>query len=211
MTKIIELSKNIIDSIDLSILDKYIEWNKNSIYFNLEVGKEHYKTMAYIASCLDKEIPVIDIGTYFGFSAAALNFDGNKVITYDVCDWIPDDKFSIKNNDNIKMKIMNCVNDMEDVCKSEFIVLDIDPHDGDEERVIMKALLDNGFKGILLLDDIKLNEDMLRFWNDIDLRKIDITQVGHWSGTGIVFYSDAYDIKLSDIIKSNVSLTPLDN
>jgi hypothetical protein len=195
--KIIELSKALIDSNDLSILNKYIEWNKKNFnYFNLETGKEHYKLLSYIASYMNKDLPIIDIGTYFGFSAAALNFYGNKVITYDVCDWIPDEEISIKKNENIQMKIMNCINDMDDISKSEFIVLDIDPHNGDEEGVIMKALLDNGFKGILLLDDIKLNEDMLKFWNDIELPKIDITSVGHWSGTGIVIYSDAYDVIL---------------
>jgi hypothetical protein len=197
MTKVIELNKTVIDSLDLSTSHKYIKWNKNFEYFDLESGKEHYKLINYISSCVSKEYPIIDIGTYFGFSAIAAHFDDNKVITYDICDCIPDDEeMSIKNAENIEIKIMNCVNDMINICKSEFIILDIDPHNGEEERVIMKALSDNGFKGILLLDDIKLNEDMIKFWNEIELRKIDVTSVGHWSGSGIVFYSDEYNIIL---------------
>jgi len=195
MTKIIELNTDLINAIDLSEQKKFIEWNKkNSEYFDLPAGKEHYKLLSYISTCLDSDIPLIDIGTYFGFSAAALSYNSSKVISYDVCDWIPDNEYSIKNNDSIETKIMNCVNDMDVINKASFIILDIDPHNGEEERVIIKALIDNGFKGFLLLDDIKLNKDMQDFWDEITLPKIDVTSVGHWSGTGIVLFSDMYDI-----------------
>ena len=197
MTKIIELNADLINAIDLSEQKKYIEWNKKNIeYFDLPAGKEHYKLLSYISTCLDSSNapPLIDIGTYFGFSASALSYNNSKVISYDVCDWIPDNEFSIKNNDNIETKIMNCVNDMDIIKDAAFIILDIDPHNGEEERVIIKALIDNGFKGFLLLDDIKLNKDMQDFWDEITLPKVDVTSVGHWSGTGIVLFSDMYDI-----------------
>lgn len=202
MTQIIKLNKKEINEIDLSELNKYIEWNtKNFEYFNLEAGKEHYKIIAYLTGCMNNDKPVCDIGTYFGFSALALAFYSNSVITYDICDWIPDDlpdeKLSIKQNKAIKIKIMNCCNDMEEIVKSNFIVLDIDPHDGLEEIVIIKALQNAGFQGLLLLDDINLNDDMKKFWNSITLPKIDVTDFGHWSGTGIVLFGDLYEIILS--------------
>ena len=43
-----------------------------------------------------------------------------------------------------------------------------------------------GYKGLVLLDDTKLNEGMVTFWNSITQEKLDISDYGHWSGTGIV-------------------------
>ncbi len=84
---------------------------------------------------------------------------------------------------------MDCVNNMDEIVKSDFIVLDIDPHDGIEETRILEALEKNNYKGIVLLDDINLNPGMKNFWKDI-------TEYGHWSGTGIVIFdSNRFDIK----------------
>jgi len=198
MTKIIELNKTQIDAIDLTEIDKYIEWNKkNYDFFKLEAGKEHYKLLSYISTCFNSNDILIDIGTYFGFSALALSYNKGKVITYDVCDWIPDDVHSIKNNANIELKIMNCINDMDIISKAKFIMIDIDPHNGEEERLIINALKENGFKGILLLNAIKFNNNMVELWNEISLPKEDGTLVGHWSGTGFVIFSDDYEIVFS--------------
>ena len=49
----------------------------------------------------------------------------------------------------------------------------------------MEELKKIGYKGLVLLDDIKLNEQMKYFWNDISEEKLDISDYGHWSGTGI--------------------------
>jgi hypothetical protein len=42
------------------------------------------------------------------------------------------------------------------------------------------------FKGRLFLDDIHLNPAMKCFWNSISETKADITDIGHWSGSGLV-------------------------
>lgn len=43
------------------------------------------------------------------------------------------------------------------------------------------------FKGILLLDDIHKSKEMKSFWNTFDEEnKVDVTAVGHQSGTGLV-------------------------
>lgn len=194
MTITITLDKDTIDEIELTSLIKYTDWNKNTVYFNLEAGKEHYKLIAYLSKFTENRI--IDIGTYFGFSALAASFYNKQVTTYDVCDWIPDDesKLTAKNNDNITFKLMDCCNDMEEIVKSDIVILDIDPHSGEQELVIMKALKDVGFQGIVYLDDIHLNEQMNSFWDGIKEKKIDVTSVGHFSGSGIVFYGDKYNI-----------------
>jgi hypothetical protein len=41
--------------------------------------------------------------------------------------------------------------------------------------------------GTLILDDIYLNDDMVNFWNQINDDKIDATNIGHSTGTGVVF------------------------
>ena len=199
MTKVIALDETKINNTNMEYGEKYVSWHsKNSDYFAADAGKEHYKLLAYLSTVM-QEKSYIDIGTYYGFSAIALSANENaKVITYDVCDWIPDDKeFSAKNKSNVTCKIMNCINDMTEIVKTNLVVLDIDPHDGDEEVRILDALRKNGYKGLVLLDDIFLNEDMKAFWNAIPEKKYDVTKFGHWSGTGIVVFDPSHiDISL---------------
>jgi hypothetical protein len=38
------------------------------------------------------------------------------------------------------------------------------------------------------LDDINLNNPMKEFWNVITEDKYDISEYGHWSGTGLVIF-----------------------
>ena len=45
------------------------------------------------------------------------------------------------------------------------------------------------YKGYLLLDDIFLNSEMMSFWKNIELDKLNITQLGHSTGTGVVFFN----------------------
>jgi hypothetical protein len=78
--------------------------------------------------------------------------------------------------------------------------LDIDPHDGTTETQFLDALHTNGFRGIILCDDIKLNDGMKEFWDGIPshLKKVDLTAWGHWSGTGAVIYDPSYiDLRLA--------------
>lgn len=195
--KVVEVSRDLVNSIDLNPLMKYIDWHENSKFFNLEAGKEHYRLLAYLAEQIDSDL-LIDIGTFYGFSAMALSRSNKQVITYDVCDWIPDNlENSVKNKENVVCKITDCTNDMDTVTKSTFVVLDIDPHDGKGEREIIQSLKMNNFKGVLFLDDINLNKDMKDFWNEIELPKFDLTSYGHWSGSGIVLFTDEYEFVLS--------------
>lgn len=190
MTKLIELKKESIDSTDMEFGRKYVSWQtKNSDFFYEDSGKEHYKLLAYLSHVIDEPY-YVDIGTYYGFSAVALSAnEKSNVTTYDVCDWVPDEETNtVKTKKNVSCKIMNCINDIEFIMKTNLVVLDIDPHDGDEETRILDALRKNGYKGIVVLDDIMLNEDMKAFWNAIPEKKYDVTKLGHWSGTGIVVF-----------------------
>lgn len=196
ITTTICLNKEHISKIDLTLYGEYLDWCENYTYFNLNAGEDHYKLIHYISSFIDTN-PVIDIGTFYGFSATALSvYNKHKVVTYDIVDCIPDSAIKLKNHNNIEFNIMNCLNDIERICSSDFIVLDIDPHDGKEERVIIQELIDNNFKGILLLDDIYINDYMKDFWEEITLDKIDVTKYGHFIGTGIVLFSNKFNFIL---------------
>ena len=198
------INRKILNAIDLSAVSPYIQWNQDaSKYLSLEAGQEPYRLLAklssFFADTYNKD-PVIDIGTYNGLSALALANDSrNTVITYDVMDWITDRKkdgdLTIHDRSNIIVKMMDCRNEIDTVLKkSKMIYLDIDPHDGKEETAILKDLEHVGYKGIVLLDDIHLNDQMETFWNSISTSKIDMTKLAHWSGTGLVDFGNPDDL-----------------
>ena len=57
---------------------------------------------------------------------------------------------------------------------------------------MISKLIEMDFKGILLLDDIHLNPEMQSFWDWIPVgRKVDLTRLGHHSGTGAVLFGDS--------------------
>lgn len=184
----IVLNKQVIDAIDLTPLNQYVEWNKNNFqYFNLEGGKEHYKILAYFSKTL-KCKKLVDIGTYLGFSSVALSYDDSKTVeTYDIFNWLPDDgTITCENKENIITNCSDYMSNIEEIIKDcEFILIDID-HTGTTEREIMDLLRKANYKGLVMLDDTNLNEPMKKFVEEIPELKVDITKVSHWSGSQIV-------------------------
>ena len=85
ISKILEITNDQLDSIDLSAYKKLT----NSIdtpkeWFYLESGREHYRLIAYI-STLFQESQLLDIGTYQGSSSIAMSYNSNNsVISFDV-------------------------------------------------------------------------------------------------------------------------------
>ena len=84
-----------------------------------------------------------------------------------------------------------------DFNKVKIIVIDIDPHGmkvaGKEEELRMiEHVLKKGWSGVIILDDIYKGCQMQDFWNGLSipgLTKIDVSELGHSSGTGILFPS----------------------
>jgi hypothetical protein len=69
---------------------------------------------------------------------------------------------------------------------SKLILIDVDPHDGVKEKLFYDIIKNSKFNGITIWDDIHLNYGMNTFWNNIDGKKIDLTHIGHATGTGII-------------------------
>lgn len=159
-------------------------------YFGDEPGKEHYALLEWIGSVFPGKT-LLDIGTYRGASALALIGSGaSPVITVDCSDHtgpgfsgapgiarILDDAVDWLETEEAAEVVREC----------PVIMLDV-MHDGWTERHIYRRLGEIGFQGILLLDDIALNDPMTRFWNDIERPKLDLTRIGHHSGTGAVLF-----------------------
>jgi predicted O-methyltransferase YrrM len=148
---------------------------------------EHYKLLKYISFLYNNKI-ILDLGTACGHSALALAQNkNNKIITYDL------NKRShlLDNIENIKRVLLDCNLMSDDVIEfSKIILLDIDPHNGIQEIKFYNKLKQTKFNGILICDDINLNQGMKNFWNQITEEKYDISDLGHFSGTGLVNFSD---------------------
>lgn len=184
---ILSITKEELDNMDLS----YYESMSSNIgvpvnwYFG-KAGEEHYRLLMKI-STLFNGATLFDIGTYQGSSAIALSHsDKNFVMSYDVkLDPIVNN--IKKNNLNFQATDVLSTN-MEALKHAPFVMLDT-YHDGSYENRFYFMLKQNGFKGILLLDDIYLNDAMRNFWDMISEPKHDISHIGHHSGTGIVDFS----------------------
>lgn len=189
----IKLNKEKINLVSLDHLKKYAKFQQSHLkYLTGNAGEEHYKLIAYISSHFPDNTLFADIGTYLGYSALALSKNKNhQVITYDIYDNIPDDGISIKNRKNIIYKIKNCINDIQTLLQAKFIVLDVDPHDAIQEQEIFSELETHNYQGIVLLDDIKKNDEMKQFYKDIKQKKYDVTEYGHWSGSALIVFDES--------------------
>ncbi len=143
-------------------------------------GNVPYRLYAYMSSTFNDGI-ILDIGTLFGSSAIASSYNlNNKVISYDVNDHISRVGASIPKRENLTFKIMNFMEDDSiEWGKVKMIIIDTD-HTGTQETEFINFLIEKDWSGILLLDDIHINEQMEEFWNcfDDDI-KIDLTEIGH--------------------------------
>ena len=206
--KTIQLSASDVRSTDVATAAiPYARWHENSKYLASPAG-EHYKLLAAIASKFVRG-RFYDVGTYLGHSALALahRYDelGNRVITFDIQDCFKTAEASaIKSHGGIELRVKDAIEDVaEIVSNADVVLLDVTPHDGQFERVFITELIRRGFKGLLILDDIHLNAEMTALWQWVPAaRKIDLTDLGHWSGTGLVAFDPEGTIDLEVVASS---------
>ena len=167
-------------------------------------SKEHYYLLASLSSQLSNKT-IIELGTHMGNSAYVLAYgnralnNNNTIITYDIVDKSKpflDNTVDYRIADLFDSAVRETHKDM--LLASDMIFIDIDPHEGIMEYNMYMWLKENNYKGIILFDDIHLGpghmgvtsgHSMQAFWDKIDpSHKIDLTHVGHWSGTGLVCF-----------------------
>lgn len=190
--KRIELENSVLDALDMN--SRLNEIQCYHAYFTLESGREHYRLLRYLSSKVNSH--VIEIGTHCGSSAFAMSMDTNHdIITYDITD--------IKNGNlpspkNVIYKISEFMDDdknKELILSARMIFIDA-PHNGDYETACYEWFKENKYSGIVVWDDIHLNENMEIFWENVTHKKIDVTKYGHVTGTGIVNFSNDMEIIL---------------
>ncbi len=167
-----------------------------------EAGIEAYKFYAYL-STLFNNTKIVEVGTRYGKSALALAYNPtNRVITFDILE----QGASKIQRDNISFVIGDFTQAQGDWSKVDVIMIDVDPHDGIKEREFMKFLYSIGWEGLLILDDILPNwpaniqganpVEMNNWWNSLTEEKYDVSDVGHFSGTGIVVMGNKFTVEV---------------
>ncbi len=187
--KKIEINKEDVKALDVSHL-RDLSLNSNDW---LPAGQSEYRFYAYMSTWFNNTT-ILDIGTRTGGSALALSYNPtNKVRSYDLVEQGASQ--GIK-KDNIKWNIGDFMEDEDiDWDNVSIVMIDVDPHDGSQERVMMDWLREKGWKGILMHDDIGPGwPDIQLMWDEIPEEKFDVTEIAHMSGTGIVNFGDAHEI-----------------
>lgn len=181
LEKIFNVTNKELDSLDTKYISNY-NLEHDPTYYHLPAGREHYRLLMYISTLFNGEV-LFDVGTNRCVSAIALSYNiKNSIKTFDVVQLLGQNP---KIN-NVEYLIGDSMKDI-DLLKSPFIFLDVN-HDGLYENQFYEFLVEREWKGILALDDIHLNTPMKSFWERIAERKFDITDKGHWSGTGLVIF-----------------------
>jgi hypothetical protein len=67
------------------------------------------------------------------------------------------------------------------------------------EYEFIKLVIEGGYRGIIICDDVDLNRDMKDWWTWVDTlvpasRKWNVKDIGHWSGTGLLDFGDGLQI-----------------
>lgn len=172
---------------------------------------DHYRILAGLITHLDRSsgpLTLVDIGTHYGTSARTmLDFseENDQVITYDVAPienyctrYITEHDF----NTRLTQHVVNIVEPeswlahKEILINADFIMCD-GPKDGVFEASFFELLASTELTKKprwLFLDDIRFPSEMI-YWRLIDSPKVDLTSVGHFSGTGLVDISEG--LKLS--------------
>jgi len=144
----------------------------------------HYVGLSKICKILDIG-KVLEIGTGSGASSIAMAKNADHVDTFGVdveqahLLVIPKMKIDF----HIFSKPSDCLNVKFN--EYDFIFIDID-HSGYYEPLIHKKIIESGYKGFVVYDDISMNDGMKKFWDGIENEKY----VWNWNiyGDGMVKY-----------------------
>lgn len=194
-----KINREEVKKINLSHLIDSINREEHKKLITSDAGKEHYKLLTYLTKQINNGI-IVELGTHNGTSSLCLcENKNNTVITFDI-----KDVYNVKNKPSNLIRNIGNIFDIDPslLLKSNLIFLDT-AHTGEFENQVYVYLMNNNYKGILLLDDIFFNNKMLRFWENITIKKYDISEIGHGGqhntpsglcGTGLVDFSDTVEI-----------------
>lgn len=169
-----------------------------SPYVNCWPG-ENYRLLAGFVQVM-RPRRIIEVGTEKGFATLAMKEvlpAGGKILTFDILPWTS--QSSVITQEDLASGAVEVAQDdlsrletaqryAAALREADFLFVDA-AKDGVQERLFLENFRMVGLKrnAILFFDDIRL-WNMLKIWRDISLPKLDLTGLGHWSGTGVVLW-----------------------
>lgn len=159
---------------------------------------EHYRLLAALV-LTTRPAYVVEVGTFKGLGALALSVGSSPphVVTYDIHPWHEFSDTILSERDFKSGQLEQRIGDLgqasyresqlETLQAAEIIFID-GPKDGEWEQYAVPAILAEltDRRRLVVLDDIRLLE-LVQLWRDLSFPKLDITSLGHWSGTGLLF------------------------
>ena len=196
-------------------------------------GREHYTLMEWLVQTYSDAVNatdacpvrhVGDIGTRYVASALALGSHyGNSVKTFDLPNsrerngafrgTTEQDWQARVQQENVHIQFVNVDlltvsdADFKDYTSTWLMSLDTHhlPYTVPFEREFLTRLVQSGYQGLLVLDDIHLNPEMKKWWQELldqqdrlGYRCFDLTTVGHATGTGLLDFSGQVQIVNDD-------------
>ncbi len=152
-------------------------------YYDKVAGMEHYRLLTWISNYFNN-CELVEIGVFNGFSGLALsNNPTNKVTGFDIAS-----NFCVEKPSNYNYIIDNYQNHTNTLLNAKLIFFDT-VHDGASEFEFIEHIKAINYSGIIIFDDILLNEEMREFWKQMSKNYMsqDITNIGHCTGTGVIW------------------------
>lgn len=174
-------TKKTLDSLDMTKVLEYIpKQDTNLQYIDAPAGQEHYRLLTWLGTQVKGNI--LELGTFRGHSAVCLANGGNNVLTFDV-----EDQISLNYKpENVTFALNDIghtwVNDSIDLIFIDTL------HDGIYEFEVLEYLRTIEWKGVVVMDDIILFPQLVKLWDTVKEKKADWTDIGHHSGTGIIWF-----------------------
>lgn len=161
----------------------------------------HYRLLAAFVKHF-KPKSVIEVGTFTGVSFLSLTeclASDASLVTYDI---VPFDRITGTHLRKTDFNTTNRQQIVGDLANEEFFRTQADrfrncdllfvdgPKDNQFEYQFWDLLTRSGLKPgcFVIFDDIRLVQ-MLRFWNDLKLPKLDLVSFGHYTGTGVFIWT----------------------
>lgn len=186
----ITITQEMIERVNLGALHQY-SINPRELYDMVE--HPYYKVLVALVHQIHNS-KLVEIGTRMGNSALALASNpSNTVITYDIVDWIHG-QISLPNLHFKLINILEHPEEIENVIGAKLIFLDVDPHDGIQEDAFIKLLVDHGYSGMVLCDDITCYKfpGLIDWFNKLTLPKYDISEFSPHNGLGLIDFGNNF-------------------
>jgi predicted O-methyltransferase YrrM len=157
---------------------------------------DHYRLLKAIAVMVQAK-KVVDIGTYTGMSAITFMDANCEVISFDITSPFGFDDCLVAQSD-IESGKLQLVNEdiknekvfdkyVQSFIDADIIFLDGPKYGGFEQLVLPKILnLDYYKNTLVIMDDIQMKK-MKILWYELNSPRLDMSLLGHISGTGVIF------------------------